>query len=267
LLSLLLVLFTQISFAEESTEIFPESDVLTEPDKAILSTEKEEGENIYRFKDIYIISGKPDTKVQLSFKLRIIKELNLYFGYSQLMFWKLGIEESNPFSDIAFNPEVFYTHELDKPYLKYLSYGLEHRSNGKQREVSRSFDRIFAQFDSSIGIYKSKLDFTLRLFAFYDLDETNKDIQNYMGFWDTQISWSNVVEGDIPSKVTAYLKFFPGGNYSEKILKGGREIGIKYRVRLFGLFPYLMLQSYHGHSESLLDYDVPVEAYRIGFLL
>ena len=42
-----------------------------------------------RYKDMYFIVGKPDTKIQISFKYLIIKSMQIYVSYSQLMVWKL----------------------------------------------------------------------------------------------------------------------------------------------------------------------------------
>lgn len=257
--------FPRLALASEKSA--PISIVQPEASKEFLEEEQNELGNIYRYRDIYIISGYPDTKIQLSLKLRIVKQWELYVGYSQLMFWELGTEKSNPFSDIAYNPELFYAHEIGNVFLHTLSLGIEHRSNGKATLFSRSFDRIFTQFDNHFGMGNAKFSFSLRAYAFYDLDKTNKDLQEYTGLWDARLTASSLSDWWFPSKTDVYISFFPGGHYSTKILKGGQEIGLKIRVRLLGLLPYLLLQSYHGHSESLLDYDEQVEAYRIGFLL
>lgn len=267
LLTLIPVLsFSLVAQGEEKVEFSPTAP-LPETSEAYKSVEKSELENIYRYKDLYIISGKPDTKVQLSFKIRLIKDWELYLGYSQLMFWNLGTEDSSPFRDIAFNPELFYTHKVGDGLLRYVSAGIEHRSNGRAELQSRSFDRVFGQFENYFGIKDAKFNATLKVFTYYDLDRTNRDMQKYTGFWDLRLAASSLVDQWFPGKTEVYLSFFPGGTYSENILNGGRELGIKLRVRLFGLLPYLLLQAYHGHSESLLDYDEFTEAYRIGFLL
>lgn len=55
-----------------------------------LSSSADEAEpervRLQQFKPIYFLAGHPDTKIQLSFKVKFIKSLKLYFVYTQIMF-------------------------------------------------------------------------------------------------------------------------------------------------------------------------------------
>ena len=54
--------------------------------------------SIEPFKPTYFLMGRPDTKIEISFKLKLIEGTELYLGYTQLMMWELF--QSNPyFSD------------------------------------------------------------------------------------------------------------------------------------------------------------------------
>ncbi len=234
---------------------------------SIKEVNEEEEANIFRYRDIYFLTGNPDTKIQLSLKLQLFEDVELYFGYSQVMFWKLFTERSSPFHDVAYNPELFYTFTLGEDFWRYLSVGLEHRSNGKAGKTSRSFDRAFAQLDNAFDFGSAEFKWSLRLFAFYNKGDENADIRKFLGFWETRLAVSSLFEDYLPSKTELYVSFFPGSDYTRNLFNGGTELGLKFRVRLFGIMPYLMVQYYYGNAESLIDYDKSARSFRAGFLL
>src|SRR5690606_24440532 len=106
------ILFFPILFLSFSSQIWAQADAPAAP--SIKEVNQEEEENFYRYRDIYFLSGEPDTKIQLSLKVRLLKNVDFYFGYSQVMFWKLFIERSSPFHDVAYNPELFYVWHIGK---------------------------------------------------------------------------------------------------------------------------------------------------------
>lgn len=228
-------------------------------------SESTDQSNILRHRPIYVISGKPDTKVQLSLKLRIIEKWDLFVGYSQTMFWQLG-NDSSPFRDVSYNPELFYRFKMNQGFWDTLDAGIEHQSNGKDGEASRSFDRAFVQFNTIFGLGNRKVSWDTRFFAFYDTDHTNKDIRDYVSFWNTKLAVIDMF-GGILDKGETYIVFFPGGVYSNKWANGGTEVGVKFRFKAFGENPFFFIQGYSGYSESLLNYNEFVKSYRAGFLL
>jgi outer membrane phospholipase A len=229
--------------------------------------EKIEDSNFYRYKDNYILTGKPDAKVQLSMKLRPILNENFYFGYTQQMFWKLS-KQSRPFQDINFNPEFFYEWQRLHRRIRSLTVGIEHKSNGKAGEESRSLDRFFVEAGMELGWMDYQFRSDTRLFWIYDIDwQTNTDIKQYTSFWYTRFSVDGLLEQIIPTKAEIYIQLNPGGESGTKARYGSIESGVKIRARLFGSLPYLMFQYYYGYMESLLDFDEPVRSYRVGFLL
>src|SRR5690606_1188734 len=62
---------------------------------------------IERHQPIIFALGRPNTKVQISLKARMLEALPIYFGYTQLIFWQLE-EESKPFFDASYSPQFFY---------------------------------------------------------------------------------------------------------------------------------------------------------------
>ncbi len=235
--------------------------------KELLREEKLEEANFFRYKDNYILGGKPNTKVQFSLKFPIILHENLFLAYTQQMFWKLSAQ-SKPFQDINFNPELFYEWQRPHRLIRAFALGIEHRSNGKAGLESRSLDRLFVETGAEIGWKGYQLRWDTRVFWIYDIDwQTNNEIRQYTGFWYTRFAVDGLLEQLIPTKTELYLQFNPGGESGTKSRYGSIESGLKVRARIFGSLPYLMVQYYYGYMESLLDYNVPTHSYRIGFLL
>lgn len=242
----------------------PGSDVAAQAAVLMNKIDDAEETNIYRHRDIYAIGGKPNTKVQLSFKLRPILSLPVYFAYSQMMFWNVT-KDSKPFQDIDFNPEFYYVHAIDHSILRGIRVGLEHRSNGKDEDESRSLDRIFTEVEARIGRGAWRMHGTVRLYWLYDIDwQTNSNIRRYTGFVSTRVSFEGITEELFPSKGEMYLAFLPGGVPDIEKGDGALEFTVKYRFGLSDVMPYVMFQYYYGYMESLIEYDRLQRSYRIG---
>jgi outer membrane phospholipase A len=103
---------------------------------------------IQEYRPNYLIAGKPNTKIQFSFKLKLLQVDELYLGYTQTMFWELG-RRSNPFSEINYNPELFYQFRMkENSYFNYIDAGYGHISNGLEEQASKSIDMLFLDFHS-----------------------------------------------------------------------------------------------------------------------
>lgn len=219
------------------------------------------------YQDAYFISGNPDTKIQFSFMYGLTDwDFNLFFAYTQTMFWDLK-KHSKPFSDINFNPEVFYRLQFDdESILQYLDFGFyEHKSNGKDGDESRSFDRSYLRIKLLFPLYgEANLSFTNKFFYLYRLDE-NEDLKNYTGFYESRIEFEDLTKGNL-SLSKLYLNFFAGGKNSELLNKGGKELGLAFKFAFKKLNPSLFFQIYNGYFENLLLYDHKRTSYRAGIL-
>ncbi|RYZ59278.1 MAG: hypothetical protein EOP07_04525 [Proteobacteria bacterium] len=267
---LLFLLFAVSSFVLPNAKavaqvIPPDVPITQQPAPELKKIQEEDADNIFRHRDIYFLSGEPDSKVQLSFKLRPIRSENLYFAYTQQMFWELG-KNSAPFSDINYNPELFYEWGIGKQFVRYIRAGIEHRSNGEEGPTSRSVDSFNVDTQMAVGLGKYEVLWNLKLHRNYDIDwVNNRDIANYMGWWSTRFAVQGVDADLFPRKAEAYISFYPGGANGDKIGNGALEMGLKYRARLFGFMPYLMVQYYYGYMESLITYNEKTHSYRLGF--
>jgi len=236
--------------------------------------ECEAGENYYnsyrlsKYRDLYIIVGDPDTKMQVSLKYQITSYFNLYLGYTQTMFWELG-KNSAPFKDISFNPDLFYRVNLSEDiFIKAIDFGLyEHKSNGKAGSDSRSWSGSFFKFYTIAKFYNWSFNWDTKLYWFYhyQMDDTNSDIREYSGFWDSRITFVNYYDKEkLIDRISFYLDFFPGGKYSQRWNKGAQELGVKFRLGWGRFYPSIFLQAYHGYNESLLDYNKEHASFRFG---
>ena len=97
-----------------------------------------------------------EVKFQISIKKRLfddlfLKDLDLYFAYTQQSFWQLyDSENSKPFRESNYAPSLYLSYPL-KAYdlfFERVNFGYLHQSNGGDLEHSRSWDRIFIE-----GIY------------------------------------------------------------------------------------------------------------------
>ncbi len=104
----------------------------------------------------------------------------LYLTYSQLAFWDI-FRESFPFRDINFNPTIGIGHALayQNRFLGVISMQFEHESNGKDEELSRSWNKI-----SFTGLFKINKNWTFQAKAWIPIvdGENNKDIVKYKGW-------------------------------------------------------------------------------------
>jgi len=73
-------------------------------------------------------------KFQFSFKYRVF--FDLHFGFTQKSFWDFWeVNNSAPFQDSNYNPELFYPINIDIYPLNVLTIGVEHESNGQSKKA------------------------------------------------------------------------------------------------------------------------------------
>jgi outer membrane phospholipase A len=227
--------------------------------------EEQDDFQIFRHKPIYFAYSNPLTKVQLSFRSSLIETWPLFFGYTQVIFWKLG-EESKPFLDATYNPEFFYRITMAKKTLKSVDIGFwEHNSNGKDNSTSRSFDQAYVKANHAFEFKNWLLTTTTKISYIYNNDETNADILNYIGPVDLQFSFIQLYSGVI-DKSTWSLSMHPGGKWANKWENGGYELSYSFRLGGVKVVPSFYLQYFRGYGETLLTYNTNEEQFRAGLL-
>jgi len=229
--------------------------------------EQEDNLNLLRHNPLYFAYGDPSSKVQMSFKYRIIKDMSIYFGYTQIMFWDLR-EDSKPFKDSTYNPEFIYTYDFEKKiFLDNIDFGFwEHNSNGKSGDTSRSFERAFVRLNFAREFDQFIFKFSTKVGYIYGLDKTNDDIRDYISPLELKFSFIGLFKGWTMDRSSFDLRYFPGGDWAQDWGRGGYEVSTSFRFGGLSIVPAFYMQYFHGYAESLINYDDRVSEFRAGFI-
>ena len=205
-----------------------------------------------------------ETELQLSFKIKGMEgvlgydDLDLWFGYTVTSFWQAYNRDiSSPFRENNYEPEMMLVYRTDYALAgfraRYVSLGLSHQSNGRGAVLSRSWNRVYAQF----GFERDNLAVLIR--PWYRIpesaeDDDNPDIDDYMG------------QGDI---LAVYQK---GRDTFSLLLRNNFRTDNRGAVKLNWSFPLYgrlkgYVQYFNGYGESLIDYDYHQQSLGVGFSL
>lgn len=203
-------------------------------------------------------------KFQLSLKKNLIewRYLPTYFGYTQKSFWQIYDQaHSAPFRESNYNPELFVDYDLtllrESPF--GFRVGIEHESNGRTGEFSRSWNRFYLKPSYHQGLLWLSLKAWHRFEEQQKIDENdqggddNPDIDHYLGNWEFQ----------------AYLPVAKYFDLSLLMRKRVRPAGPFYRLDLDYFLRnniYTRIQIVHGYGESLIDYNRKVSKIGVGFV-
>lgn len=218
---------------------------------------------IAEYRPNYFIWGKPDAKIQFSFKFNILKDYNLYLGYTQVMFWDLG-EDSNPFSDINFNPELFYRFVYKYPiFFTETDLGYSHTSNGEDGKDSRSVEELFLQLTKetahSFGI--SRLQIRLRYF--YSEDNENKELKDFYGPVVVKLAFTKLGRRIFFTE-QFFVEYYNGGQYAQDFSKSSVRVSFRFKLFRSITAPKVFVQYFNGYGENLKNFNIRDESFRIG---
>lgn len=224
------------------------------------------------YKDNYFIFGpaigmKPtkyntNVKFQISISQRLTKRTlpfgsYLYLFYTQKCFWDV-LRKSFPMTDLNFNPGIGLTKPLfvKDRFIGKVSLILEHESNGKAEEDSRSWNRI--SFAGNILIDPTMMVHGKIWIPIVD-GENNRDLLDYYGLYQFGITY-----------MTPTKRF--GGSIILTKRKGWNPFNFNTVLELsYKLFnnenQYLFMQYYNGYGEGLLDYKTFKSQLRVGICI
>jgi outer membrane phospholipase A len=179
---------------------------------------------IYQYKPLYFLVGHPYAKVQFSFKTQIVRQVPVYFAYTQLFFW--DIFNSSPYiQDINYNPLIFYRYMIDGSRFEWVDLiPEEHESNGKGGTEERSWNRFGATFHLSIPAPDDK----------------------------PRIYWN--LKAWVPFQSNIF-RLYPGGKSFTDPTKGGQELTFRSKLAYRNFLPLFVAQVFHGYGESLSYYQ------------
>ncbi|BCS97539.1 hypothetical protein DSLASN_31710 [Desulfoluna limicola] len=205
-----------------------------------------------------------DDETEVVFQISVKKQIldsGLYVAYTQKSFWQAyNNEESSPFRETNYNPEIFYRVNPGNALAQYLGnhpvidslgadFGFEHESNGRSMPESRSWNRAY------VTPYYANDNLRLSLKVWYITKDSkevpedgksgsnNPDIADYMGYGELNIRYQTEWEQLFHLMARGNPKTHKGAvnlTWSIPITKGGA---------------FFMVQGFHGYGESLIDYD------------
>lgn len=221
-----------------------------------------------RHKDMFILFGSyadayHSNQTEVVFQISAKQSLclpGLYFAYTQKSFWQaFDTENSSPFRETNFNPEMFYRIEPGRcrcfPENMGMDLGGEHESNGQHAPVSRSWNRVYAapyfQFNNTLLYTKlwARIPEKGKPYEGAAEGDDNPDINHYLGYGEIHL-YQNLFDDQAlhaMGRATAHHRGAFALNYSAVIPK--------FRCSF-------MLYFFTGYGESLIDYDNSVT--RIG---
>lgn len=210
-----------------------------------------------------------EAKFQLSIKVPLnshsmfIDGDGLYAGFTIEAWWQIyasGI--SKPFRETNYQPEIFYMAPFNwHPFGGNTGFvvGIEHQSNGRGQNLSRSWNRLYSHFLFEKDNFAFSLKPWVRLseddkeYEFDPNGDDNPDIQDYMGNFELGMvyKWEDVE-----------LSFKGRQNFSTN--NGAAELGITFPLfkRLRGY-----ATAFNGYGESLIDYNYSQTRFGLGISL
>lgn len=223
--------------------------------------------NTAAFNKVFNAFDNPDAELdsteaqfQLSFKARLWATDDRRFGvwaaYTQQSQWQIYNDDlSRPFRETNYQPELFVSY---RPGLSYggfhwrlFNFGYNHQSNGRPDPISRSWDRLIAEFGIERG------DFALLIRPWVILDDggnDNPDIEDYMGWGD----------------ITAVYKW-KGNSFT--LMGRGNPDTEKGAAQLTWTTPSILgplrgyVSAFTGYGQSMIDYDWKQNTIGIGVTL
>ena len=217
------------------------------------------------YKPNYFLYGDPDSKLSLSLKIKVLEESNFYLAYSQLMFWELS-EDSSPFKDVNYNPEIFYRKYVEDRPSTWVDVGIfEHESNGLGGYDSRGWNRFYLLYSAEAFSWEqAKFYASFKAWVPYNAEETNEDITEYRGLWELNLTVASFLGEDYETSDLIF-RVYGGGSNSIDPTQGGQEITLRLKGTAFkGLLPVFTVQYFNGYGESLLSYNEKESVWRVG---
>lgn len=205
-----------------------------------------------------------EVKFQISLKTPLWTRIfgdrgTLYAAYSQLAFWQAyNSDSSSPFREINFEPELFLACRTGGEFLgitsQLVTIGVNHQSNGRSGDLSRSWNRVVADFLFSVG------DVYVNLRPWYRLpegvgDDDNPDIEDFLGYGELLVvrKWREHT-----------LSLMLRNNLRSSENRGAVQVNWSFPLgsKLRGYVQY-----FNGYGESLVDYNHAVNRFGLGVSL
>lgn len=208
-----------------------------------------------------------DTEAQFQLSVKFPLAVNLfdtfdiYAAYTNRSFWQVyNSESSAPFRETNHEPEGWLQFNPGWEIFGFKNaanqLGFVHQSNGRGGVLSRSWNRVYANFLLERGNFALAFKPWFRI-SEDDEDDDNPDITDFLGHYELRgaYKWKDHV-----------FSIMSRNNLESGFSKGSLEFGWSFPL---GKYPYLKgyVQYFTGYGESLIDYDNYVNRIGIGLAL
>lgn len=216
------------------------------------------------FNDPSLDVDDTEAQFQISIKtplaVNLFNMMDIYAAYTNRSFWQVYNSDSAPFRETNHEPEAWLQFNTNWELWGFTNpangLGVVHQSNGRGGVLSRSWNRIYANFVVERG------NFGISLKPWYRIpedaeDDDNSDITDYLGHYEIRAAykWNDHV-----------FSAMSRNNLESGFEKGAVELSWSFPL---GDYPYLngYVQYFTGYGESLIDYDNYVNKVGIGICL
>ncbi len=194
-----------------------------------------------------------EAKFQISLKTKVAEDLvgdngDIWLGYTQTSYWQIyNSAESRPFRESNYEPEVMGVFRTDYSLLgwhgRMVGLAINHQSNGRSEPLSRSWNRVIAQF----GLERRNWMMMVR--PWWRIPESsrtddNPDIEDFVGRGDLLL-----VRKSEGHELSLMLR--------HSLRSGSRSRGAVQIDYAFPITSYLKAyaQIFSGYGASLIDYN------------
>ena len=206
-----------------------------------------------------------DTEAQFQVSIKtplaigLFDTFDIYAAYTNRSFWQVYNDDiSSPFRETNHEPEIWAQFNPNWEFHGFTNtanmVGFVHQSNGQGGNLSRSWNRIYANF----VVEKDNLALAFKpWYRIPDDDDDNPDIKDYMGNYELRgaYKWGKNV-----------FSVMSRNNLQSGFSKGAVELSWSFPL---WSYPYMKgyIQYFNGYGESLIDYNQYTNQIGIGFAL
>ncbi|MBN1662786.1 MAG: phospholipase A [Deltaproteobacteria bacterium] len=205
-----------------------------------------------------------ETTFQLSFKIKLWESifgtnLDLWAAYTQLSLWQFyNTEASSPFRETNYEPEILFNYRMNQDIFglvrsRFIQLGFNHQSNGRSEPLSRSWNRVVANFGFERDMFNIVLRTWGRVPESAEHDD-NPKITSFLGYGEL---WLGAIWRDY------HLNMMFRNNFRS------RNRGAMLFEVSFPLIEHLnaYVQYFAGYGESLIDYNHYANRIGVGVIL
>ena len=208
-----------------------------------------------------------DTEAQFQISIKVplgidvFDTFDIYAAYTNRSFWQVyNSDISSPFRETNHEPEAWVQFTPGWEIFGFRNsanaIGVVHQSNGQGGVLSRSWNRVYANFVFQKGNFALGFKPWIRISEDADVDD-NPDITDYMGHYELRAGykWNQHV-----------FSVMSRNNLESGFDRGAVELGWSFPL---WTYPYMKgyIQYFRGYGESLIDYDQRVNRIGIGISL